>query len=247
MATRHDLLTMNCTTNHVERTTYINCPSSRWFVGTRFTGDTRFLLNMKLFTFVTLLCSPLAIGAHLGARQQDNCNRNNCYVAVWGSDPNLVPVRGVVACERHLTTTEIIYPMYVQNHWSVHSHAKSYNSVTSTFAEVTLTTTTTPCPTVPIVPTIAIPSSVTPISTTSLASSSTLVGGKRIKARQLPPSLSSSTTTTFGPVPTYVTGICDTGNYRSACLCKAEFSITSASVTSISTVRIGISSLWSLS
>lgn len=47
-------------------------------------------------------------------RQQDNCNRNNCYRAVWGDDANLVPVSAVLACERHLTTTEIIYPLYVQ-------------------------------------------------------------------------------------------------------------------------------------
>jgi hypothetical protein len=66
---------------------------------------------MKFSILVTLLGSPIAFGARLVARQQDNCNRNNCYIAVWGSDPNLVPVRGVVACENHLTTTEIVYPL----------------------------------------------------------------------------------------------------------------------------------------
>jgi hypothetical protein len=68
---------------------------------------------MKLPTLVTWLSTSLAFGARLGARQQDNCNRNNCYVAVWGTDPNLVPVRGVLACERYLTTTEIVYPLCV--------------------------------------------------------------------------------------------------------------------------------------
>jgi hypothetical protein len=68
---------------------------------------------MRFLTFVALVNLASAHGANLRVRQQDNCNRNNCYIAVWGSDPNLVPVRGVIACEKHLTTTEIIYPLYV--------------------------------------------------------------------------------------------------------------------------------------
>jgi hypothetical protein len=72
-------------------------------------------LKMKFSTLFTLLISTLVIGARLDTRQQDNCNRNECYIAVWGSDPNLVPIRGVVECERHLTTIEVVYPMYVQS------------------------------------------------------------------------------------------------------------------------------------
>jgi hypothetical protein len=71
-------------------------------------------LKMKLSTFVTLTGLSLVRGARLNAlkaRQQDNCNRNNCYAAVWGQDPNLVPVRAVIACERYLTTTEIVFPV----------------------------------------------------------------------------------------------------------------------------------------
>jgi hypothetical protein len=66
---------------------------------------------MKLSTFTTLLASSFALGARLGVRQQDNCVRNNCYGAVWGSDPILVPLPGVLACQSYLTTTAIIYPL----------------------------------------------------------------------------------------------------------------------------------------
>jgi hypothetical protein len=66
---------------------------------------------MKLSTLAILLGSPFAFGARLGVRQQDNCNRNNCYVAVWGSDPNLVPIRGALACQSYLTTTAVVYPL----------------------------------------------------------------------------------------------------------------------------------------
>jgi len=69
------------------------------------------LVIMKLITLVTLLGSQLALGSHLLARQQDNCFRNNCYNAVWGTNPDLVPFPNVVACQRHVTTTEIIYPL----------------------------------------------------------------------------------------------------------------------------------------
>jgi hypothetical protein len=68
---------------------------------------------MKPSRLLNLLSLSFVHGAHVRVRQQDNCNRNNCYVAVWGSDPNLVPVRGVIACEKYLTTTEIVYPLYV--------------------------------------------------------------------------------------------------------------------------------------
>jgi hypothetical protein len=197
---------------------------------------------MKPFALINVLSLSFAYGAHLQARQQDNCNRNNCYIAVWGSDPNLVPVRGVIACERHLTTTEIIYPLYVEVFYIFGGSVLSNHSVTSTFAQVTLTTTTVSCLSAPVtsVPTNTSPSASSSVSLTSF------IHAKHVKGRQIAPP-QSSTTTTFGPVPTGITGICDVGNYRSACLCKSEFGITSGSLTLVSTVGsirvcIGLSS-----
>jgi len=106
--------------------------------------------------------------------------------------------------------------------------------VTSTFAQVTLTTTTTPCPTGSVTPVLPEPSSDMPSSTES---ASTTIAEQRIQGRQLQPSLSSSTRTTFGSVPTNIANICDVENYRSACLCQSSF-VSSALVTSMSTVSI---------
>jgi hypothetical protein len=191
---------------------------------------------MKLSPFVIWLNMPLVFGARLDARQQDNCNRNNCYVAVWGSDPNLVPVRGVLACERYLTTTEIVYPLCVHPVPKFSCPLLTTNRVTSTFAQVTLTTTTISCLTTPLTSTLPNLSTATPILTMPSASLSAQGVAQQINARQIGLPQSSFTTTTFGLVPTSVNGVCDTGNYRSACLCKSDFGITSGLVTLISTV-----------
>ncbi|KAF2036702.1 hypothetical protein EK21DRAFT_83639 [Setomelanomma holmii] len=164
---------------------------------------------MKLPIFVAFLGPTLLTAARLGARQ-DNCNNNNCYRAVWGNDPNLVPGQAVVDCQHHLTTTEVIYPL-----------------VTSTFASVTFTTIVTPCPTAPI----SIPE-----PTTTSTSSVLMIGAQRNKGRQIaPPSPSFITSTVSGTIPAYATGggSCDARNYRSACLCKPF--IISALINSIST------------
>jgi hypothetical protein len=78
---------------------------------------------MKLFTFVTLGGLSLAHAARLDARQQDGCDHNDCYRAVWGNDTNLVPILGVVFCERHLTTTELIFPLYEKKDFSPVAHS----------------------------------------------------------------------------------------------------------------------------
>jgi hypothetical protein len=98
-----------------EQDFYINYLSRRHHVDKHQTHQEHSLINpkMKLSTFITSTGLSLVRGAKLMGRQQDNCNRNNCYAAVWGTDPNLVPVRGVIACERYLATTEIVYPVYV--------------------------------------------------------------------------------------------------------------------------------------
>jgi hypothetical protein len=68
--------------------------------------------TMKLFILVALLGSPLTIGALLGARQAENCNFDDCYRAVWpGNDPDMVDPRSLLACARHLTTTQILFPL----------------------------------------------------------------------------------------------------------------------------------------
>lgn len=67
---------------------------------------------MKLLVALALYASPLVFGARFGARQADTCNQNNCFRAVWGSNPDLgVPPSAFKACGSHLTTTKIIYPM----------------------------------------------------------------------------------------------------------------------------------------
>ncbi|KAH5603971.1 hypothetical protein HBI26_061260 [Parastagonospora nodorum] len=165
-----------------------------------------------LFTLIALGTFSLALAANLPVRQRDSCQHNDCYRAVWGNDPNLVPVLGVVSCERHLTTTELIYPL-----------------VTSTFAEVTLTTTTVSC----ITPSGL--TSSTPTPTSSSTTAGLMYEAEGINALTVVPPTTSITTTIFGAVPTSATGACDTGNYRSACSCKSEFGITSATITLLST------------
>ncbi|KAH4610530.1 hypothetical protein HBI31_037420 [Parastagonospora nodorum] len=165
-----------------------------------------------LFTLIALGTLSLTRAANLPVRQRDSCQHNDCYRAVWGNDPNLVPVLGVVSCERHLTTTELIYPL-----------------VTSTFAEVTLTTTTVSCITQSGL-TSSTPTPTSPSTTTGL-----MYEAEGINALTVVPPTTSITTTIFGAVPTSATGACDTGNYRSACSCKSEFGITSATITLLST------------
>ncbi|KAH5277971.1 hypothetical protein HBI72_036320 [Parastagonospora nodorum] len=165
-----------------------------------------------LFTLIALGTLSLTRAANLPVRQRDSCQHNDCYRAVWGNDPNLVPVLGVVSCERHLTTTELIYPL-----------------VTSTFAEVTLTTTTVSC----ITPSGL--TSSTPTPTSSSTTAGLMYEAEGINALTVVPPTTSITTTIFGAVPTSATGACDTGNYRSACSCKSEFGITSATITLLST------------
>ncbi|KAH4006323.1 hypothetical protein HBI38_121750 [Parastagonospora nodorum] len=165
-----------------------------------------------LFTLIALGTLSLTRAANLPVRQRDSCQHNDCYRAVWGNDPNLVPVLGVVSCERHLTTTELIYPL-----------------VTSTFAEVTLTTTTVSCITQSGL------TSSTPTPTSSSTTTGLMYEAEGINALTVVPPTTSITTTIFGAVPTSATGACDTGNYRSACSCKSEFGITSATITLLST------------
>ncbi|KAH5288928.1 hypothetical protein HBI29_039480 [Parastagonospora nodorum] len=165
-----------------------------------------------LFTLIALGTLSLTRAANFPVRQRDSCQHNDCYRAVWGNDPNLVPVLGVVSCERHLTTTELIYPL-----------------VTSTFAEVTLTTTTVSC----ITPSGL--TSSTPTPTSSSTTAGLMYEAEGINALTVVPPTTSITTTIFGAVPTSATGACDTGNYRSACSCKSEFGITSATITLLST------------
>jgi hypothetical protein len=63
-------------------------------------------VKMKLLTFVTLLSVPLA----LAIKVQDNCARNNCYNAVWGSNVDDI-IRAARGCQDYLTTTAVIYPV----------------------------------------------------------------------------------------------------------------------------------------
>jgi hypothetical protein len=66
---------------------------------------------MKILVALAVYVLPLVLGARLGARQQDTCNGNDCYIAVWGPSTSLVPPDGLIGCANHLTTTLIIYPL----------------------------------------------------------------------------------------------------------------------------------------
>ncbi|EUC45858.1 hypothetical protein COCMIDRAFT_94368 [Bipolaris oryzae ATCC 44560] len=178
---------------------------------------------MKLSTFATLFALSTALAAVLEPRQQ--CSMSDaCYSAVFGDGSFSRVVQAVEDCEDFLTTSVIWHPMYVNAPLGdVYLGTRTdhvYCSITLTVLSQTVSTTTSPCPpTVPVTPSEALPQS-------------TVSQGKRLVVRQALPT-DFSTTTVFGPRPSYATQACNSGAYSSACSCA---NITTALVSYLGTV-----------
>jgi hypothetical protein len=72
---------------------------------------------MKLFTFAVLINFSLVLAGVLDTRQEQGCNADNCYRAVWPDNAGLLRIlQGVEDCQDYQTTSVIWHPMYVQHY-----------------------------------------------------------------------------------------------------------------------------------
>jgi len=172
---------------------------------------------MKLSTFATFLSLSVALATVLDTRQQ--CNEDDCFRAVFGSGGFGQIIRAGEDCDDFLTTSVIWYPMFVAQSRCLSNTLTVYSSTTITSFTLTTSTLTIPCP-----------SDVLPVPTDEPITSDE----EKLWIRQaLPTGTNWSTTTVFGPVPTYATQACVSQEYKSVCGCA---SITEDTVTYLGTV-----------